>query len=238
MVDIMKEIENVIKALQETKNKNNIKKFLEEYKKIYQQLSNERQYRIDIIEQLRSVLLEIKNKNLKIEENKNFQDLLKNYNEKLHKVGDVYIFYHGICGCSEEVSKQKRDEAELKIKEEFNKNIENFGYVKEELVTSPQYVIENYIKDLYKKFVCEEFGHEYLRDKNGKIEVVMEGFRSTEYEVDAFERHTGKILDAGSAGIPTITCKYCGEKIYGNIFEPDFHDKQKILLPINNLDND
>lgn len=180
----MKQIDNTINNLEQIKSKSSLKVFLEEYKKMYEQLSEERDYRIRLIENIKQELFTIRKNNL-------------------------------------EITKQ---EEKKRINNRFYAELEKLGYINEEIVCEYENEIDNYIQSLYRKYICEEFGHEYIRHDNGKIEI--------------FERDTG-LASAGSPGTPMVICKYCGEKIYKeNMLNPDFKDKQKILLPLSELNKE
>lgn len=227
-------INNAISDLESIKEKSNLKNFLEEYKKMFEQLSKERDCRIKVIEGLKSKLLEMRQHNLEIEQSSDYKQIKENYGKEYRKTNDISLFYIMVWDYSTEDAYKKRDEERNRINSKFFDELEKLGYIKEEIVCGREYEIDNYIKSIYKKYICEEFGHEYVRHDNGKVEVVMEGYEGPEYEFDAFERCVG-LASAGRHGIPVVKCKCCGEKIYGNIFngdifEPDFLDKQKVLL--------
>jgi len=231
----MKQIDN---AIEKIKDKSSLKVFLEEYKKMYEQLSEERDYRIRLIEELKNKLLEIRKNNLEVKQSDDFKQLKKIYSEEYLKTRDISLYYIAMCGYSQEEAHKKQEEERNRINNKFAEELDKLGYINEEIVCGHEYEIDNYVENLYRKYVCEEFGHEYMRYDNGKIKVVMEGFRGPSYEFDAFERCIG-LADAGSPGTPMVICKYCGEKIYReNILNPDFKDKQKILLPLSELNKE
>ena len=234
----MELINNVINNLEKIKGKSSLKVFLEEYKKMYEQLSKEREYRIRLIEELKNKLLEIRKNNLEVEQSDDFKQLKRIYRKEYIKTRDISLYYIAMCGYSQEEAHKKQEEERNRINNKFAEELDKLGYINKEIVCGHEYEIDNYVENLYRKYVCEEFGHEYVRYDNGKVEVVMEGHEGPEYAFDVFERCTG-LASAGSPGTPMVICKYCGEKIYKeNILNPDFKDKQKILLPLSELDNE
>lgn len=214
------------KKFQDTEEEENIK----ELKLIKAKINKNRNKRLRLIDNLlkkeKERIEEIININKEREEEAKI--IINKYNEKINGLSWDFIFF----ATSKETKTGKKE-----CLEEGMQKLKELGYIyNEEEIRKKGILLINEIstKDLeynlsqiYKKYICDIYGHEYYRTDDW-IHYSIEGSIPATY-TDRYYEDERTMLSPGREGTRVAQCKYCGQKIMEcKSFPLDYIDKINI----------